>query len=86
MNETWSQIVTSKKFIAAIATLLVTLISKIGFNADPETVGLIISPLIVYIAAQGAADLGKEKARIENEPKMVIANKLAENASKKENS
>ena len=50
----------SKKFIAAMANLVVGLVTRIGLDIPVEDVILIMTPLSLYIAGQAAADLGKE--------------------------
>jgi len=47
----------SKKFTVALATVIVWLVSLLGFNVSPETVMQVLSPLYAYILAQGVADM-----------------------------
>lgn len=58
-------ILKSKKFQAAIVGLIVALTGKIGLDLDPVALLAILSPILAYIAGQSAADIGKEKAKIE---------------------
>ena len=53
-------------WLIAIATALVTLGSKIGWDVSTEELLPIISPLMAYIVGQGIADHGKEKAKAES--------------------
>lgn len=62
--EPLAEMFTSKKFIAAIASVIGGLVARLGFNVDVETIGVIILPLVVYIFAQGQADKGKAAAVI----------------------
>ena len=55
----------SKKAIAMIVGLLVSIGGKYGLEIPTEELTAVLSPLLVYIAGQGIADIGKEKARIE---------------------
>lgn len=64
MNESLKGLFTSKKFIAAVVAVLVAIGTRYGLNLDPETVGVIIAPIVAYIVGQGMADRGKEAAAI----------------------
>jgi len=63
----------SKKAIAGLAGVvvatLVTLAGKHGYGLDPEAASMLVKAVLglagVYILGQGAADIGKEKAKIE---------------------
>jgi uncharacterized membrane protein (DUF441 family) len=56
----------SKKFIAMLAGLVATLVAKIGWNVDTETINQAIALVVSYVVGQGIADAGKEKAKAEN--------------------
>lgn len=58
-------ILKSKKFQAAIVGLIVALTGKVGLDLDEASLLAILSPILAYIAGQSAADIGKEKAKIE---------------------
>ncbi len=58
-------ILKSKKFQAALVSLVVMIAAKAGFDLDEAALLTIISPLLTYIAGQGLADIGKEKAKVE---------------------
>lgn len=57
----------SKKFQAALLGLVVAVAGHYGLNLTDETLWAILSPILVYIGAQGLADAlpGKEKALVE---------------------
>jgi len=61
-------LLSSKKFVVALLSVLGAVAIKLGV---PETtvaeLGTILSPFLLYIGAQGAADIGKERAIIELE-------------------
>ncbi len=59
-------ILKSKKFQAAVVGLVVALTGKVGLDLDETALLTILSPILAYIAGQGLADIGKEKAKIEN--------------------
>ena len=64
MQVSLPQILTSKKFLAAsLASVLSFFALRNGMTITE--VGLVVSPLILYIPSQGAADIGKSKATIE---------------------
>ena len=58
-------ILKSKKFQAALVSLVVVIAGKAGFNLDEAALLTIISPFLTYIAGQAVADVGKEKAKVE---------------------
>jgi hypothetical protein len=55
----------SKKFITALVGVAVMVGAKLGLNLDPELLIAIASLFAVLVGAQGAADAGKERAKIE---------------------
>jgi hypothetical protein len=63
-------ILKSKKFLTALAAMLAVLIGNL-IDAPPEEVSAVVLPLLLYIFAQGVADFGKERARIENSPEAL---------------
>lgn len=58
------QLLTSKKFVAMIAGLIVTLLAKLKFNVDPTTIAELVAMIVAFILGQGVADSGKEAAKI----------------------
>ena len=63
-------ILKSKKFQAALVSLVVMIAAKLGIEGlDQATMLTIVSPFLTYIAGQAAADVGKEKAKAEAEAK-----------------
>lgn len=64
MNDLLRELLLSKKFIAAVAGVIVGLAAKKGLAWDTETVAVIISPLVAYVVGQGVADRGKEAAKV----------------------
>ena len=57
-------LLTSKKFVAMVAGFVVTLLAKLKLNVDPTTIAALVAMVIAYILGQGAADQGKEAAKI----------------------
>lgn len=67
MSAIWlviKEFITSKKFIAAVAGIVLTLLAKLHFNIPESTVQEIVGLIIAYLVAQGWADKGKEAAKI----------------------
>lgn len=54
----------SKKFLTALVALLVSAGAKFGLQLDNELVMAIVGLFAIVIGAQGAADVGKETAKI----------------------
>lgn len=57
--------VTSKKFIMAIAGSICAALLRFGLDIPVEDVAAVLSPIAIYIAAQGWADRGKGAAKVE---------------------
>lgn len=57
----------SKKFLTALVALLVSAGAKFGLQLDNELVMSIVGLFAIVIGAQGAADVGKEKAKIDSQ-------------------
>ena len=55
----------SKKAIAMIVGLVVSFAAKYWLQLPTEELAAVLSPVLAYILGQGVADVGKEKARIE---------------------
>jgi hypothetical protein len=55
---------TSKKFLAALAAIVVYVAGRFGFDVDPASLDRIFTALMVYVGAQGIADHGKSAAEI----------------------
>lgn len=55
----------SKKFVVALLTVVAMFAAYKGWNVDPMTILPFLAPPLAYIGAQGWADSGKEKARID---------------------
>jgi uncharacterized membrane protein (DUF441 family) len=58
-------LIKSKKFQAAAVGVIVAIAGKAGLDLDEASLLTILSPILAYIAGQGLADIGKEKAKIE---------------------
>lgn len=60
-------ILKSKKFQAAVVGIIVALAGKVSLDLDEGALLTILSPILIYIAGQGLADIGKSKAEIERQ-------------------
>lgn len=57
------ELLDSKKFMASLLGVITAVLTKLGIpEIEVQEVVAILSPVLVYIGAQGAADLGKEAA------------------------
>lgn len=62
--ETLKALLSSKKFVAAFIAALVWIGGKVGLHASTEVVAGIVGPIVAYVLGQGAADWGKEAAKL----------------------
>ena len=54
----------SKKAVAMIAGLIVSVAGKYGLELPIEELTALLSPILAYIVGQGLADVGKERAKL----------------------
>ena len=59
MGKLFRDLLSSKKFVAAIAATIAAGMMKIGWEIETASILSVISPIIAYILGQGLADLGK---------------------------
>ncbi len=64
MDRFMADVFTSKKALAALATLLVILLQAMGLPITEEMVNQILVIAGSYIVGQGIADHGKEAAKV----------------------
>ena len=57
-------LLSSKKALAAIAGVVVTLVGKLGLDLDTDALVLLITPIVAFVVGQGIADNGKEAAKV----------------------
>lgn len=60
MMDIIKSLLSSKKFLAMIVGLIVTLVGKIGWDIPEETVSKLVGLVASYVVGQGIADFGKE--------------------------
>lgn len=66
------QMLTSKKFLATLLSIVVWVGARLGWNVDYDTLLGVVSPLWLFILGQGLADTGKEKAVVEAKAAMDL--------------
>jgi cyanophycinase-like exopeptidase len=59
----FKQYLNSKKAIAALAAMLITIAQYAGIALDEPTALTLVGILMTYIIGQGGADIGKEAAK-----------------------
>lgn len=64
MTTVLKDLFTSKKFLAALSAIILYLAGRFGFALDPAALDRIFAALLVYVGAQGVADVGKSAALI----------------------
>ena len=64
MKQTLIDLFTSKKFLATLTALVVYVAGRFGLNIDPARLDPVWQILLVYVGAQGVADLGKSSAKV----------------------
>ncbi len=65
MSKAIKDMLGSKKAIAMIVGLVVSVAGKVGLDLPTEDLTAVLSPVLAYILGQGVADVGKEKAQVE---------------------
>ena len=63
--EVLKELFASKKFVATITGIIVTLVGKLGFDLDETTITQLLGFVAVYLGSQAAADFGKEAKKLE---------------------
>ena len=69
--DTIKEMLTSKKFLASIAGVIVAAAARIGLELDANVVIELLIPIVGYVVSQGWADSGKEAAKIEQETEKI---------------
>lgn len=63
------ELLNSKKFVVSLVGVITAVAVKLGApETSVEEILTMLSPFMVYVGAQGFADYGKEKAKIETKP------------------
>lgn len=52
-------LLTSKKFVVALAATLAWAVGLLGLDVSADQIGMVLSPLYAYVLGQGIADVGK---------------------------
>lgn len=64
MKATLIDLFTSKKFLAALTAVVVYAAGRFGFDVDTAVLDRILAAFLVYVGAQGVADVGKGAAQV----------------------
>lgn len=64
MKQTLLDLFTSKKFLAALTAVIIYVAGRFGFDLDPAVLDRIFAAFLVYVGAQGVADVGKSAAQV----------------------
>lgn len=64
MRSAIAALLSSKKFITALTGVAVAIAAKLGLQLEDELVAAILGVFAIAIGAQGAADHGKEAAKL----------------------
>ena len=68
----WADLFASKKFLASALAVIVGAVLR-GAGVPMADIAVIVGPLLVYVGAQAVADIGKEKALIQQETDITVA-------------
>lgn len=74
---TLKEFITSKKFIVAVAGVILATAGKYGLNLDPDSVQNIVYVVVAYLIGQGWADSGKEAAKVNGTVAIATADSLS---------
>lgn len=68
---TFGELIGSKKFIAMLLGIAITLLSSLGVHIDESQRQSVLNLIMAYLGAQGLADAGKSFAQVKarTEPK-----------------
>lgn len=64
MNAAMKEMLTSKKFLAALIAMVAYVAAHFGLQIDQTEAAAMLAPLLAYIVGQGFADTGKSAAVI----------------------
>ena len=64
MKQALLELLESKKFLVAVGSIIIYGVGKLGLHLDPDLVDKIVTALLVYVGAQGVADIGKPAALV----------------------
>ena len=81
MSAIWltiKEFLSSKKFIVAVAGLIVTALAKLHFDVPESLVQEFVGIMIAYLLAQGWADKGKEAAKVQGTIAIMTDTQIAD--------
>lgn len=77
MTQAIRDLLSSKKFLAALVAILVQLGARYGLELDQDQIMGLISPLLAFIVGQGIADFGKNRAPSTSTSSSVVIDRPA---------
>jgi hypothetical protein len=80
MKTVMLDLITSKKFLAAIAAAIIWAGGRLGFDIDPMLLDRFFVALLLFVGAQGVADMGKGAAKVNAVAAVTIAASGAQQA------
>lgn len=75
MKKALLELLSSKKFLVAVLSVVVFGLGKVGLHLTVEQLLPVLGPLWAYIFGQGLADFGKEKAKVDGATALELAKK-----------
>ena len=72
MKQAIVELLSSKKFVAALLSVILWGVGKLGLNMTEDQLAPIVGPLWLYILGQAFADHGKERAKVEAEERAKL--------------
>lgn len=69
----WGEMFRSKKFVAMLVGVLFSLLTQIGVKVTPEVQEQVVNLILVYMGAQGVADVGKSYAQVKTKVEQARA-------------
>lgn len=76
MPKVLKDLLLSKKFVVALLACFAAVAARYGWEVDTQTIIAVVSPFLVYIGAQGWADSGKEKAKVDQTTALMIRDRI----------
>lgn len=58
------ELLSSKKFLAMLSAIVVYVVGRVGLDISPEALAPVWQAILVFVGAQGVADLGKGAAQV----------------------
>lgn len=73
----WGEMFRSKKFVALLVGVAFSLLTQVGVKVTAEVQEQVINLILVYMGAQGVADVGKSYAQVKTKVETAKAHAAA---------